>query len=1328
MNVTINPLPVTAIKKSKDNCVENSSTVVYLIDNPTEGSYYFWGVEELPVPVPGAPKPIRDQLNPTADRDSLSDQMYLYPAHALPWKGFITAQERNKFGCKAPSARMLVEVMPAPVVNAGPDRIVCEREIFYMNATVDGYDHTNLPAGTYKIEWHPRNDMVGATDILNPKVDPHSSNIIDFRVSKGGCMSSWDHVTITVNPKPNAPRVPDAVYCSSEAQWKMNVENIGKHADGVTWNKITWKRWDDAALKSVSIGNSDNAHSLIMNEETSPGVLNHTGALPAPLAYDASMQTVITYNVRQTNELGCVSDSATGRMIMRKSPDKPEVEKEAYCLKEGGYELYVAGNSISWYSSATSTIPVNTGNTYKPMPAADGTYPYWVTQKEINGCESGRAVKNLIVHPLPALAFEVRDIAGNITTGGCADFDVLAKNLSGSPDTDVTYTWRWGDNVNNDQSAPAGTAVGHTYTNTGSAKENRTIILTGVSKVHYNTSDNVYCSNTASRVLAISPGVTAGFEVSATEGCAPLLARLNSGQSVNAYNFRWYWNLNHEPANNETGYGDLRPNPDHEFVNPSQTAKAEYHVWLQVDNGTCFDNVEKVITVYPMPKASFTTPDLPADNSFCPPDDVRFVNTSTGNLPGTEYEWNYSDGSFDTYTTTQEALHEFDNLGATPVTRNVVLTASNKWGTNGAYTCSAGDNKYITVNPRVTAEFTYDKEACAPVVMGFTSQIIGTANKYTWDWGDGTPVGTGSIPSHPYDNPSPDQPVTRTVTLIAENNWCKDEVKHTIQINPKPHVGFTVDNVQGCQPLDVTFYNTSTGNPAGTAYSYDFGDASFDNTGNQQVTHTYINLQAQNAYLSPVLTARNQWGCTNTFSLPITVFPYVKADFRMSATEGCAPLAVSFTNGSRGYDPGSLYWEFGDGGTSGDMNPSHIFNNQSMSQEVKYTVTLKVWTGSCSDSQTQEVTVFGNPRADFVANPPVQIYPGAPVKLENLIPAADINNLTYVWSQADHGSNAGVPFSTLPNPADLSITGWGDFDITQQVFTMDGNCSSVKMVTISIIPPRPEARFDSVPPACMPYKVQFKNNSEYGRTYQWVFGDGSTSTKKDPEHTYQDAGTYRVTLTVTGDNATPITTTRYITVHPMPHAAFEVEPKFLWVGQTLRGFNYTSNQTTSGQAYDVWYRWNWGDGTPEDTAVNPSHVYRKAGRYDITLTAGTNTAPQCINSYTLSGAVDLENAGDIILPNSFKPSQSGETDGVVDPAGYQNELFYPPVLSPTRKYRLTIFSRWGQKLYETTDPNMGWNGYYRGRLCDEGVYVYKIEGVFETGQSFSKVGDILLLR
>ena len=112
------------------------------------------------------------------------------------------------------------------------------------------------------------------------------------------------------------------------------------------------------------------------------------------------------------------------------------------------------------------------------------------------------------------------------------------------------------------------------------------------------------------------------------------------------------------------------------------------------------------------------------------------------------------------------------------------------------------------------------------------------------------------------------------------------------------------------------------------------------------------------------------------------------------------------------------------------------------------------------------------------------------------------------------------------------------------------------------------------------------------------------------------------------------------------------------------------------------------------------------------MSFGTETTPQCIDTLTLEKIVEIDTAGDIILSNVFKPSPIGEPSDVIPASGYKNYLFYPPILTPTRKYSLQIFTRWGQLLYKTNDPERGWNGYFRGRLCDEGESYAKDVAVF----------------
>jgi len=103
-----------------------------------------------------------------------------------------------------------------------------------------------------------------------------------------------------------------------------------------------------------------------------------------------------------------------------------------------------------------------------------------------------------------------------------------------------------------------------------------------------------------------------------------------------------------------------------------------------------------------------------------------------------------------------------------------------------------------------------------------------------------------------------------------------------------------------------------------------------------------------------------------------------------------------------------------------------------------------------------------------------------------------------------------------------------------------------------------------------------------------------------------------------------------------------------------------------------------------------------------------------------------DNHEHIILPQQFKPSIAGATSEMIPDRAASSDLFFPHGFKNPRKYQFAIFNKTGQKVFDTTDPKQGWNGYFEGALCEEGVYRYRIEGEFENGQPFLKTGDVTL--
>jgi gliding motility-associated-like protein len=157
------------------------------------------------------------------------------------------------------------------------------------------------------------------------------------------------------------------------------------------------------------------------------------------------------------------------------------------------------------------------------------------------------------------------------------------------------------------------------------------------------------------------------------------------------------------------------------------------------------------------------------------------------------------------------------------------------------------------------------------------------------------------------------------------------------------------------------------------------------------------------------------------------------------------------------------------------------------------------------------------------------------------------------------------------------------------------------------------------------------------------------------------------------------------------------------------------------------YVWNFGDG---DTSMlkEPTHKYMEEGEYDVTLWA--YSANGCVDQYVLSPGVTVSPAGELRFSSVFRPNPSGpiEMNHLPEGGPEADMFFYPPIREKVLDYKMQIFNRWGVLIFETHDINKPWNGYYKGELCQQGVYVWYVEGKYLTGKLFRKAGDITLLH
>jgi PKD repeat protein len=257
----------------------------------------------------------------------------------------------------------------------------------------------------------------------------------------------------------------------------------------------------------------------------------------------------------------------------------------------------------------------------------------------------------------------------------------------------------------------------------------------------------------------------------------------------------------------------------------------------------------------------------------------------------------------------------------------------------------------------------------------------------------------------------------------------------------------------------------------------------------------------------------------------------------------------------------------------------------------------------------------------------------------------------------------------------------------------------------------------SVNEGCAPLRVIFKNKLTGNDSCLWTFGDGGSSSARNPEWIYDVEGEYRVVLKVFEQDGLKSSSSVVIKVNPKPSARFEIYPDKAFIPEDeIRFQNYS--------AAAIRYLWNFGDGNTSEQ-FEPDHRYEKYGNYNVSLKVysekGCSDSLMVLNAF--SGSAYF-----IEFPNAFIPNTGGPSGGVYSSVSDETAQVFHPSFSGVSEYHLKIFSKMGVLIFETNDINIGWDGYFKGQLNNPGVYIWKVRGNFSNGEPFTKMGDVTLLR
>ena len=247
--------------------------------------------------------------------------------------------------------------------------------------------------------------------------------------------------------------------------------------------------------------------------------------------------------------------------------------------------------------------------------------------------------------------------------------------------------------------------------------------------------------------------------------------------------------------------------------------------------------------------------------------------------------------------------------------------------------------------------------------------------------------------------------------------------------------------------------------------------------------------------------------------------PEPVANFSGTPTSGCASLAVDFTDQSS--DAKSWSWNFGDGGTSTQQNPSHTYSSVGT-----YIVSLTATNANGSDTETKTNYITVNscpaPVADFSGTPTSGC---ASLTVDFTDQSSDATS--WSWNFGDGGT------STQQNPSH-TYSSVGTYIVSLTATNANGSDTETKTNYITVNScPAPVADFSGTPTSgCASLTVDFTDQSSDATSWSWNFGDGGTSTQQNPSHTYSSVGTYIVSLTATNANGSNTETkSSYITAN-----------------------------------------------------------------------------------------------------------------------------------------------------------------------------------------------------
>lgn len=887
----------------------------------------------------------------------------------------------------------------------------------------------------------------------------------------------------------------------------------------------------------------------------------------------------------------------------------------------------------------------------------------------------------------------------------CSPFTIQPENLS----TNSANVYHW---LIDGVPYTSEDAVDSTFINTSNAVDTIVIQLTVAGA---NDSAHWSCTDTVQKKILVYPELFADFDLTDSVSCQPLKTSItNLSHPSLGTSFEWYIDDDY--------YSNLKNPSDLNISNPSDVDSVHNLYLYGISKYGCRDTASHEFTVYAYIDALFTLDKL----GMCDYDSVS-VDRSSSSGDIASVNWFFDNVLFN--YPQEKFKHSFDaHSSSIPENRVVELKLENSQG------CRDSISRQMQLYPKVLAGFEMDSNTvCFPHTTVFTDTSR-YAHHWSWDFGNDL-SSTEQNPSHVYQNHSRVDDSLYTVQLIARSDYnCYDTTSQQITIWAEPKAYFYFPVTIDCPPFDVQMINESEGSNLTHYWTY-----SNTNSTDKNVNFTFNNFTDKIEEQAINLLITSDKGCKDSLTETIRVYPNLTADISTTDdTVGCSPLNVNF-NISDQTNIQQVLWYMDGEPFSSIVSTSYRFTNPSDSNETHTIKVIARSLNNCVDTSEIPVTVYPTPSGVFTASP-------IPAKYDTIADQTIINftnstplqsNWSYEWNFGDNSSNqineAGTTFQHI-----YGDRFWGksedDFRIPVTLVSWNKDNPECRDTTlpnnIIIEAPFPQISIFEDLSGCQPFTVDFSSQTKYARdsSFYWEFGDGVSSSKdKTPSFTFEEPGVYSVRLTVEGDRGR-VSDYKIITVYAQPTIDFAFNDTVVAV--TIDTINF--NNYTVGSVENYWYfdSNEIFSGNYNSSDKDASWAYSEPGVYYPALIS--STTENCYDTLISPSPIKVYEIGRLEFPNIFdvNPNQLSEEYASNQAEGTGNRnLFYPKHVS-IFSYHLEIYSRWGIKVFESTDVSKGWNGIIEGtnKPAQQGVYVWRARGRFTNGLAYDFSGDVTLLH